>query len=332
MVGLRKASHRQGSLDDALRRGSEIGYDEGFAAGRRNTRPVLVPLRLGSAAPVSPVGDLGQAGVGNSAPTTREAPTTRAPWGMEPKSPLPWGGEPVPAAAGGVNDRVVDWMGERWAPVLAGLVGLALVAIGVATAMAGTQAPAVAALQKPPGRQVVAPVTPFSAGPAPVSKPGTATAPVVADDKVSAVVPGAAGAPSQARAASGLAATAAAASVWSASSPAGPVIRTGVAVAVPASTYRPAAPAPAPAPAPVTAAPAPFVAAPALPLTAAQKTAADAAAAAASTAATAACAAAETARVAAAAADETARVAAAAAEATRLQALADAYAVAHPAG
>jgi hypothetical protein len=313
-----------GSQDDAFRRGRSMGYDEGFLEGHRSARPVVVPLR-------SVDHDL-EATVG--AGTSRMATVGMATGGMATASRATAGEATAGRATGsGVRqgkesqtpqvkaplwrrdsrdraerwDRVRPWVRARRTPLLVGVVSLALLgALGVSELLRPTvQAET---LQLSPGRLYYQSLPPGST-PVLVLKSGHAPARLAAVSGASQVARPAVAGPSVLP-------------VGAQPNPLGP---RGGAVVAPASLSQPAAASSDRAPGAGTTAPAapaaPASAAPVVPLTAAEQTAADAKAAADLTAANA-----------AAAAAETARVAAAAAEATRLQALADAYAVAHPGG
>jgi hypothetical protein len=306
-----------GSQDDAFRRGREMGYDAGFLEGHRTARPVVVPMRAADPDPETPPSEV------DDVPEL-DTPSTMPLWGRDA---MPVRGRNARREA---RDRVVAWVGAQRIPLLAGALCLAMLGVLAANAAVPTPTPT-EALQQSFGLQPD-PAVPLSAEtPALVSKPGHAawSVAVGADGilavpamaGVSAVEPSAAGV-AQVVPASGASVGAAAVQPVAAASS-----LPGVALVAPATVYLPAAPSPAPTPAV-----APVPAAPAVPLTAAEQTAADALAAANLTQANALAAANLTAANAAAAAAETARVAAAAAEATRLQALADAYAVAHPGG
>jgi len=289
-----------GSQDDAFRRGKSMGYDEGFLEGHRSARPVVVPLRSvdrdleATVADVQP-DDEPQAPSAATSTVTAAAPR----WRREAR-------ESRDRSDGWV--RVIPWARARRTPLLVGAVSLALLcALGVSELrrpVTHTEA-----LQQSPGRLFYQSAPPLGSTPALVRKTGQAPARLAAVAGVSPVAP----------------AAAPGSSVLHAGEAANP-LGLPVAVAAPGTISQLVAASPgtapvvAPAVAPVAPV-APVSVAPVVPLTAAEQTAADAKAAADLTAANA-----------AAAAAETARVAAAAAEATRLQALADAYAVAHPGG
>jgi hypothetical protein len=287
-----------GSQDDAFRRGRSMGYDAGYLEGHRSARPVVVPLRL--------VGSDPEVAVSDPVPAEEsEAPLPPAPlWRRETQDgPDRWG-------------RGTSWARARRTPLLVGALGLAVICIALANMIVYTPTSTEAA-PLAPGTVFHRDVPRTGTTPALVGKAAQGKAPVAAISGLSPVVPAAAG---------GVAAV----------TVGDPAVTVG-AQPTPNSPPGTSAPAPTiylPVGSPLTppAVVVPVVAAPAAPLTAAQQTAADAAAAAALTKANAKAAADLTAANAAAAAAETARVAAAAAEATRLQAAADAYAVAHPAG
>ena len=318
------------SQDEAFKRGRSIGYDAGFLEGRRTARPVVVPIRSIALVPEpeSPVGDL------EEADEVAAPQVARAPWGREQLSPMQWGGDPEPARVP-VRNRLVAWVGDKRTPILAGVLGVALIAVVVATALANVPGPAAQALQQSPGTPFSKIAPPSGDVPALVNRPATSPAAVGATGEVSPLAPAGAGVspalPTGAAGAGALVAGAAGGAVVPAGSAVGlasPVSVPGLASAIPPIVYLPSStPVVSPAPAP-----APVVAAAVVPLTAAQQTAADAAAAAALTKANAA----EAARVTAANAAEAARVTAAnakaAADATAAKAAADAWAVAHPNG
>ena len=325
------------SQDEAFKRGRSIGYDAGFLEGRRTARPVVVPIRSIALvpAPESPVSDL------EEADEVAPPQVARAPWGREQMSLMQWGGDPEPTRVP-VRNRLVAWVGDKRTPILAGVLSVALIAVVVATALANVPGPAAQALQQSPGTPFSKIAPPSDDVPALVNRPATSPAAVGATGQVSPLAPAGAGVspalPAGATGATGAAgagavvAGAAGGAVVPAGSAVGlasPVSSSGVASAIPAIVYLPSTPVVSPAPVP---APAPVVVAAVVPLTAAQQTAADAAAAAALTKANAA----EAARVTAANAAEAARVTAAnakaAADATAAKAAADAWAVAHPNG
>ena len=324
------------SQDEAFKRGRSIGYDAGFLEGRRTARPVVVPIRSIALVPEpeSPVSDL------EEADQVAAPQVARAPWGREQMSLMQWGGDPEPTRLP-VRNRLVAWVGDKRTPILAGVLSVALIAVVVATALANVPGPAAQALQQSPGTPFSKIAPPSGDLPALVNRPASSHAAVGATGQVSPLAPAGAGVspalPAGATGATGAAgagavvAGAAGGAVVPAGSAVGlasPVSSSGVASAIPAIVYLPSStPVVSPAPAP-----APVVAAAVVPLTAAQQTAADAAAAAALTKANAA----EAARVTAANAAEAARVTAAnakaAADATAAKAAADAWAVAHPNG
>jgi hypothetical protein len=332
-----------GSQDDAFRRGRSMGYDAGFLEGHRTARPVVVPLHAVGlhAVDMDAVGmdavgmdAVGMDAVGMDAVErdlempVRDVDHVAEPMTLPVTMPV-WHRDAWDRVAAG--DRMASWMGARRVPLLAGVLSLTLVGVLAATALARPSVPAEAFAQSPgtPSSRAVAPseTTPALAGKA---RPMHVKAPVAAVAAGgSAVVPAVAGGSAVVPAVAG-------------GSPAVPAVGAEVVVSLVAASYgltgQPTLPAVAPAPIhqpavslPVsTPAGVPAVPAAVVPLTAAQQTAADAAAAAKLTADNAAAAAKRTADNAAAAAAETARVAAAAAEATRAKAAADAYAVAHP--
>jgi len=325
------------SQDEAFKRGRSIGYDAGFLEGRRTARPVVVPIRSIALVPEpeSPVSDL------EEADQVAAPQVAGAPWGREQMSLMQWGGDPEPTRVP-VRNRLVAWVGDKRTPILAGVLSVALIAVVVATALANVPGPTAQALQQSPGTPFSKIAPPSDDVPALVNRPATSPAAVGATGQVSPLAPAGAGVspalPAGATGATGAAgagavvAGAAGGAVVPAGSAVGlasPVSSSGVASAIPAIVYLPSTPVVSPAPVP---APAPVVVAAVVPLTAAQQTAADAAAAAALTKANAA----EAARVTAANAAEAARVTAAnakaAADATAAKAAADAWAVAHPNG
>jgi hypothetical protein len=318
-----------GSQDDAFRRGRSMGYDAGYVEDHRTARPVVIPLRLldsdGDPDLVVPFSDIDQ--VENDHEDELRAPSTALPL---------WRRERMPLRRRGIKDRMVGWvMASRTASV-AGVLCLAVVGVLVADALVPTPLSA-AALRLPPGARIDQAVQPSGASPAMVSKPERPAWSVAVKGSLTLVVPGVAGVAPVVPGVAGGSPAVPDATGASPAVPAGapavqPVLATssvpGAGVVGPATVstvYLPEAPSSV-----TTRSVAPAVAAPAIPLTAAQQTAATALAASNLTAANALAAANLTAANAAAAAAETARVAAAAAEATRLQALADAYAVAHP--
>jgi hypothetical protein len=211
------------------------------------------------------------------------------------------------------KDRVVGWVWARRFPLVAGALCLAVVSVLVANASVPTPVSAVAFPLRPgtPISRVVPPSPPplmskpeHSGWSALVGAGGTFAVPGVAG--VSLVVP-----------AVGAAAV----------RPIAPVSDSAAGVVAPSAGYSPAVASPSAAPAV-----APVVAAQVAAMSAAQQVAADALAVANLTQANALTSANLTAANAAASAAKTASTAAVAAERTRLQALADAYAVAHPGG
>lgn len=295
-----------GTQDDAFRRGRSMGYDAGFLEGHRTARPVVVPLHLVGRDPELPAFDYDSDSDSDSDHADeQDTPMAAAPmWRRDARAGVDWSDR---------WDRGNVWVRGRRTPLLVG--ALALGAIGVLTAsMLPTSASTVTSRPLPGTLfNLDAPRSP--ATPATVSKLRTRAA-VSAITGLSPLAPPTAAGVAVVRTAASPAGTAASPAVAAAGAPSSPNGTPGAGVADPVTVYLPAVESPVTAPVVV-----PVVAAPVVPLTAAEQTAADAKAAADLTAANA-----------AAAATETARVAAAAAEATRLQALADAYAVAHPAG
>jgi hypothetical protein len=284
-----------GTQDDAFRRGRSMGYDAGFLEGHRTARPVVVPLHLVGRDPELPAHDYDS---DSDHADEQDTPMPAAPmWRRDAREGVDWWDR---------WDRGSAWARGRRTPLLVG--ALALGVIGVLTASMLLPTAASTVTSRPlPGTLFNRDEPRSPATPALVAK-------LRARGAVSAVTglsplapPAAAGG-----AAVPVAAAPAGTAVAAAGAPSSPNSAPGAGVAAPVTVYLPAVESP------VTV---PVVATPVVPLTAAEQTAADAKAAADLTAANA-----------AAAAAETARVAAAAAEATRLQALADAYAVAHPAG
>jgi hypothetical protein len=271
-----------GTQDDAFTRGRSMGYDAGFLEGHRTARPVVVPLHAverGIEDEQVPFKVIGHPGERGAGPS----------WGRTRDS---------------AKVRLVAWVGHRRTPLLAGALCLALVAAVFAGAL--VRRPVPAAVSQVPVSALINRDTPLSGTtPALVGTPATAPAKGAV---VAGAAPGAqvvAGAPSVAgHSPVGLA-------------PSALPVGTGRALgaAAPGTVYLPAvASRPVAAPAAV-----PVASTPAVPLTAAQQTAADAAAAAALTAANA-----------KAAADLTAANAKAAAAATAKTAADAAWAVAHP--
>ena len=328
-----------GSQDDAFRRGMSMGYDAGFLEGHRTARPVVVPMHAVDRDLEVPVSDIADAAESRTPPPTVQV------WHGDA-----WDRDAWELVATG--DRMAAWTRARRIPILAGALSLTLVLLLAATALARTPMPP-EAFQQSPGTPFSRAVPPSQMTPALVAKLESAhvKAPVAAIAEVSFLVPAVAGVSSIVPA---LAAGVVAAPI--AVSHSLPRRLTLPAVASPVDQPAVALPASTPTVGPV-------VVAPVVPLTVAEQTAANAAAAAKLTAANAAAAVKLTATNAAAAAKltatnaaaaatltatnaaaaakltaanakaaaaETARVAAAAAEATRLQAVADAYAVAHP--
>jgi hypothetical protein len=299
-----------GSQDDAFRRGRSMGYDAGFLEGHRTARPVVVPLHA-----VEPDvhHDLEVASSEIDHDDKRESPPTAMPM---------WRGDAMPLLRRGARERTFDWLVASRTVLVAGALCLALIGVLVANASVPATVSA-GALPLTPGTRVY-PADPSHAAPALVSKTRRSGWSVSVGTGGTLLVPGVAGAPPVSPDLLGI-------------SPLVPNLGAAVVQSAAALSSSPGTGAVAAGPAyqlvtsPI-AAPAvvPVVPAPVVPLTAAQQTAANAAAAADLTAANAKAAADLTAANAAAAAAETARVAAAAAETTRLQALADAYAVAHP--
>ena len=288
-----------GTQDDAFRRGRSMGYDAGFLEGHRTARPVVVPLRLVGRDPEPAAQDYRN---DPDHADEQDTPMPAAPmWGRDAGQGVDWWDR---------WDRGSAWLRGRRTPLLVG--ALAVGAIGVLTASMMLPTSASTVTSGPlPGR--------LFNGDAPRSPATTALvveslakAPVAAAPGVSPLAPpvsaGVVPVP--------VVPVPVGAAVAPAGVPSIPNSTPGVQPVAPVTVYLPAVNSPVTVPVV-----APVVAAPVVPLTAAEQTAADAKAAADLTAANA-----------AAAAAETARVAAAAAEATRVQALADAYAVAHPAG
>jgi hypothetical protein len=298
-----------GSQDDAFRRGREMGYDAGFLEGHRTARPVVVPMRAVDPDPETPPGEVGQVSE------------------LDTSSTMPlWGRDTMPVRGRGTSrdarDRVVTWVRAQRIPLLAGALCLAMLGVLVANAAVPTPIPT-EAVQQSPGLQPDRAVPPSADTPALVSKPGHSAWTVAVGADGTLAVPAVSGLSPVGPSAAGVAPVVVAVDAAAVQPVASASSLPGVAVMAPATVYLPAAPSSVPTPAVVPVVP--VVAAPAVPVvdtrTIAQITADNAAAAAA-----------ETARVAAEAAAQTAATAAAAAEATRLQALADAYAVAHPGG
>lgn len=306
-----------GSQDDAFRRGQSMGYDSGFLEGRRTARPVVVPLRSSVVVPLRSVDRDVDQDLAVPSSDIEHADELKTPPTAKPL----WGREAMPAPRRRTKDRVLGWVVARRMVLGAGVMSLAVVGVLVANASVPTPVSAEALLLLPstPGS---AALPPSGSIPGLVSTPGPSGWSVAVGAggtlggsdgaAVPAAVPAGAGAAQGVHAVGATAARPVSAlSSWP-----------RVGAVAPAAFYSPAVAGPASAPA----------AAPVVPLTAAQQTAADALAAANLTAANALAASNLTAANAAAASAETARVGAAAAEATRLQALADAYAVAHPVG
>jgi hypothetical protein len=284
-----------------------MGYDAGFLEGHRTARPVVVPLRLVGRDPELPAHDYDHDYDRDSDHAVeQDTPMPAAPmWRRDAREGVDWSGR---------WDRGNVWVRGRRTPLLVG--ALALGAIGVLTASMLLPTSASTVTSRPlPGTLFNGDAPRSPATPATVSKQ-RARAAVSAVTGLSPIAPPSAAGVAAVPAVAAPAGTAVAA----AGAPSSPKGTPGAGVAAPVTVYLPAVESPVTVPA-VLPLVAPVLAAPVVPLTAAEKTAADAKAAADLTAANA-----------AAAAAETARVAAAAAEATRLQALADAYAVAHPGG
>jgi hypothetical protein len=313
-----------GSQDDAFRRGRSMGYDAGFLEGHRTARPVVVPMHSVDPDPEVPVSDIDHAAESWTVPVTMPV----------------WHRDAWDRVATG--DRMAAWISARRVPLMVGVLSLTLVCVLAVTALARPPVPAEAFAQ-PSGTPLSKTVPSSQTTPDLVTKgrPVHVEAPVAAVAGGSAVVPGVAGGsavvpvvaggPTIVPAVVGVSAVVPAVAAGVVASPIGASYslpgHTTLPDVVPAPVNEPAVVLPVSTPAVV-----PVVPAPVEPLTAAEQTAADAAAAAKLTAANAAAAAKLTAANAAAAAAETARVAAAAAETTRLKAAADAYAVAHPGG
>ena len=324
-----------GSQDDAFRRGRSMGYDAGFLEGHRTARPVVVPLH-GLDRDVDPDLEVPSHDIDDVDEVDTPA-TTMALWRREP----------MVGSRTSAKDRIVGWAVASRIPLVVGALGLAVVGVLVANALASTRVPG-AALPLTPAKGIAQAAQTPGGTPPLMTKPGHSAWSVATGGRMTLAVSGAGG---LAPVVPGVAGVSPAVPV-SGAAVAQPVMAMssvpGVAVVAPSTVYSPPATAPVAAPvtapsAPTTIAVVPVVAAPAVPLTAAQQTAADALAAANLTkanalsaanltAANALSAANLTAANAAAAAAETARVAAAAAEATKLQASAAAYAVAHPGG
>jgi hypothetical protein len=320
-----------GSQDDAFRRGRSMGYDAGFLEGHRTARPVVVPLH-GTDRDVDPDLDVPSHDIDDVDEVDTPA-TTMALWRRDPMA----------GSRTSAKDRVVGWVVAGRIPLVVGALGLAVVGVLVANALASTRVPG-AALPLTPAKGIAQAAQTPGGTPPLMTKPGHSAWSVANGGRMTLAVSGAGGLAPAAADVAGVSA----ARLVSGAAVGQPVMAMssvpGVAVVAPSTVYSPAATAPVIAPsAPTTIPVVPVVAAPAAPLTAAQQTAADALAAANLTkanalsaanltAANALSAANLTAANAAAAAAETARVAAAAAEATKLQASAAAYAVAHPGG
>ncbi len=324
-----------GSQDDAFKRGREMGYDSGYLEGRRTAKPVVIPMlrvvggdkdalvvppdqqlrgvardremRAAARDQEIPVSDLGVSDL-EHVDGVRFTPPLLPVWRREaPEHVVGW-------------DRVVAWMRPRRIPLLAGVMSLALLGVFlIGTAMARPSAPVEAQHPSPgPGSLfdravpshgttpalVPAPADPLAlvAGASPLSTTTGDMSPVAPMPHADAVL---------ASVSTSLAGLASA-----------PSNLAGVAVVAPAIDSLPAV-------TPRSAAP--LVAAPVVPLTAAEQTAADALAAANLTKANAAAAADLTAATAKAAADRTAATAAAAAELTAANAAAAAAATAQAA-
>jgi hypothetical protein len=307
-----------GSQDDAFKRGRSMGYDAGFLEGRRTARPVVVPmLRVVGGDQDAPVVGRGQETRGvardqemqvsdtgftdvKHVDGARFTPAILPVWRTEAQDQMVrW-------------DRVVAWVRSRRIPLLAGALSLALVGVLLAgVAVARPSVPA-EALQMSPGSPFNRSVPAHGATPAPVRRPADSPAPVAVAAGASPLAPTKAGHSRVvpivvAKGAAGLASVR--------------ISLLGAAAVPPPITELPAVTTPSAKP---------VVAAPVVLLTAAEQTAADAAAAAGLTASNAAAAADLTAANAAAAADLTAANAAAAAAATAKAAADAAWAVAHP--
>jgi len=359
-----------GSQDDAFKRGREMGYDSGYLEGRRTSKPVVVPMlrvvggdkdaplvprephRRGATRDQEmplvaredqmpgvardqhlrgvardqelqdvardqehPASDLGVRDL-EHVDGTRFTPPILPVWSREaPDELVGW-------------DRVVAWMRPRRIPLLAGVVSLALLGIVlIGTAMARPSAPVEASPPTPgsPSDQTVS--SPLFDRTTPSRGATPALVPRAVDPRAAIVI--AAGVSPLAKAKADLSpgvpvADANVASVLVSGAPVQASAPTGtpdVATVAPEIRYLPAVTTPSVEP---------VVAPPAVPLTAAEQTAADAAAAAALTAANAAAAADLTAANAASAANLTAANAAAAAAATAQAAADAAWTVAHP--
>lgn len=294
-----------GSQDDAFRRGRSMGFDAGYLEGHRTARPVVVPLRLVGRAVAEPVDDIEHV-------DEVQTPLPAAPlWRRQPHDRVDrWG-------------QGTSWVRSRRTPLLVGALGLAVIGVALADMIVYTPTSTEAASPEP-GTVFHREVPSTGTTPALAGKTAQNKGPGAAIAGLSPVVPAGAGVAAVQVGAPAVQVGAPAVTVGTPSSPGS---RPGTSGPAP-TIFLPAGGSPLKPPAVVV----PVVSAPAVPLTAAQQTAADAAAAAALTKSNAKAAADLTAANAAAAAAETARVAAAAAEATRLQAAADAWAVAHPAG
>lgn len=296
-----------GTQDDAFWRGRSMGYDAGFLEGHRTARPVVVPLRLVGSDPEAPAYDY-------------DSDSDRA---DEPVTPMPaaplWRRDATERWDRGDRwDRGRAWLSTRRTPLLVGALALGVIGVLTTSMLLPTSASTVTSRPSPgtlfngdaPGTLFKKDAPSLPGTPALAAKSGART-PGAATTGVPPLAPSVA---------TGVTGARVEAAVASARVPSSPDSTPAAPVAAPVTVDLPAVSSPETTP-PVVPAVVPVVAAPVVPLTAAEQTAADAKAAADLTAANA-----------AAAAAETARVAAAAAEATRLQALADAYAVAHPAG
>jgi hypothetical protein len=269
-----------GSQDDAFARGRSMGYDAGFLEGHRTARPVVVPLHA-----IDRGVDDQPAQFNVVARTDRS--DTKPLWGRDTRD--------------NARVRVVAWVEARRTPLLAGALCLALVGAVFVGALVRQPVPEVA-LQVPVGALINRAAPLSGTTPALVGVPSPAGPGAV----VAGSAPGSRAVTGTAPAAGGSAQAAVPAALPAG---AGPGLQPQ---AAPGPVYLPAVASPVSAPVAV-----PAAAVPAVPLTAAQQTAADAAAAAALTAKNAKAAADLTAANAAAAAAATARDAAAAAEAVK---------------